>query len=89
MVLQIGSQVVLARLLGPAEYGIFAIGTLVITFSMFFGDVGLAYVLIQKPQIEPRDVRFVFTWQVILGSMVTSFVMLASVPIATFFGEPR
>lgn len=89
MVLQIGSQVVLARLLGPTEYGVFAIGTLVITFSLFFADVGLAYGLIQKAAVTDRDIRFVFTWQILLGAAVAGLVALAAGPIAAFFGEPR
>lgn len=89
MALQVGSQVVLARLLGPTEYGVFAIGTLVITFSLFFADVGLAYGLIQRPHVDDRDVRFVFTWQIILGLAVAALVALAAQPIAGFFDEPR
>lgn len=89
MLLQIGSQVVLARLLGPTEYGVFAIGTLVITFSLFFADVGLAYGLIQKPSVTERDIRFVFTWQILLGGSVAAMVAAAAGPIASFFGEPR
>lgn len=89
MLLQVGSQVVLARLLGPTEYGVFAIGTLVITFSLFFADVGLAYGLIQKAAVSERDVRFVFTWQILLGAGVATLVALAAGPIAGFFGEPR
>ncbi|ALT78069.1 lipopolysaccharide biosynthesis protein [Paucibacter sp. KCTC 42545] len=89
MVLQLGTQVTLARLLGPIEYGVFAIGALVIGFSAFFSDVGLAYGLIQKREVNERDVRFVVTWQFILGTVVTALIALAASPIATFFGEPR
>lgn len=89
MLLQIGSQMVLARILGPTEYGVFAIGTLVITFSLFFADFGLAYGLIQKPQVDARDIRFVFTWQILLGTTVAALVALSAGYIATFFNEPR
>lgn len=89
MVLQIGAQITLARLLGPEQYGVFAIGATVIGFSGFFSDVGLAYGLIQKTDVTPRDVRFVFTWQIILGSAVTALVWAGAAPIAQFFGEPR
>lgn len=89
MVLQIGAQVVLARLLGPEQYGVFAIGATVISFSAFFSDVGLAYGLIQKPQVTERDIRFVFTWQVLLGAGVSLGVWAAAGPVAVFFGEPR
>ena len=89
MVLQIGAQITLARLLGPDQYGVFAIGATVIGFSAFFSDVGLAYGLIQKAQLDDRDVRFVVTWQVVLGLVVSAAVWLGAAPLAAFFGEPR
>lgn len=89
LLLQIGAQILLARLLGPEQYGIFAIGATVISFSAFLSDIGLAYGLIQKAEVSARDVRFVFTWQVILGTLVSGMVWLGAEPIATFFGEPR
>ena len=89
MLLQIGAQITLARLLGPDQYGVFAIGATVIGFSAFFSDVGLAYGLIQKAQLDELDVRFVVTWQIVLGLLVAGVVWLAAVPIAGFFGEPR
>lgn len=89
MLLQLVTQVVLARLLGPVEYGVFAIGSIVIGFSGFFSDVGLAYGLIQKRTVTDRDVRFVFTWQILLGGIVSLLIALGAAPIATFFGEPR
>ena len=41
--LQIITQIILARLLGPSEYGIFAIASIVLSFSKFFSDVGISY----------------------------------------------
>ena len=87
--LQFGAQVVLARVLGPEQYGIFAIGAIVISFSNFFSDIGLAYGLIQKKSVSPSDIRFVFTWQIILGTVVTACVFFAADNIALFFGDPR
>lgn len=89
LVLQFGAQVVLARILGPEQYGLFAIGAVVIGFSNFFSDIGLAYGLIQKETVVDRDIRFVFTWQVILGVGVTLAIGLSAEAIATFFGDAR
>lgn len=89
LVLQFGAQVVLARILGPEQYGLFAIGAIVIGFSNFFSDIGLAYGLIQKESVVDRDIRFVFTWQVILGLGVTLAIGLSAEAIATFFGDAR
>ncbi|MDP2881239.1 MAG: lipopolysaccharide biosynthesis protein [Azonexus sp.] len=89
LILQFGAQVVLARILGPEQYGLFAIGAIVIGFSGFFSDIGLAYGLIQKETVVDRDIRFVFTWQVILGLAVTLAIGLSAEAIATFFGDAR
>jgi O-antigen/teichoic acid export membrane protein len=89
ILLQFGTQVVLARLLGPEQYGIFAIGAVVVSFSNFFADVGIAYGLIQKKTVANTDLRFITTWQFIIGSLVSLTVVLASGPIAAFFGESR
>lgn len=87
--LQIVTQIILARLLGPSEYGIFAIASIVLSFSKFFSDIGISYGLIQKKTIDDQDIKFVFTWQVILGSTVSGIVFLLATPLSHFFNEPR
>src|SRR6218665_3231074 len=89
LLMQIATQIVLARLLGPTEYGVFAVGSIVISFSGFFSDIGLAYGLIQKREVSDRDVRFVFTWQIVMGLLVSIAVAWGAGPVAIFFGEPR
>ena len=89
LVLQLGSQIVLARLLGPEQYGLFAIGVMVISLSNFFAELGLAYGLIQRPSVSDQDIRFVFTWQVILGGIVCGLLVLSASAIAEFFAEAR
>jgi len=89
LLIQIGSQIILARLLGPEQYGLFAIGVIAISFSSFFSDVGIAYGLIQRQHISQQDIRFVFTWQLIVGIFVSLIVAGLSGPLAEFFREPR
>lgn len=87
--LQIVTQIVLARLLGPAEYGVFAIASIVLSFSRFFSDIGISYGLIQKKTVSDDDIRFVFTWQLIMGTTVAIAVYLLAGPLSHFFNEPR
>jgi lipopolysaccharide exporter len=87
--LQIVTQIILARLLGPAEYGIFAIASIVLSFSKFFSDVGISYGLIQKKDVTDNDIKFVFTWQVILGAVVAIGVFYLAQPLSVFFKEPK
>src|SRR5688500_13263383 len=89
IILQFLTQVILARLLGPAEFGIFSLGVIVVGLSSIFYDVGLAYSLIQKKSVSTDDIRFVWTWQLILGLSVSVSVFLGSDLIASFFSEPE
>lgn len=89
IILQFVTQVALARILGPGQYGIFAIGAIVVSFSHFFADMGIAYGLIQKKEIHQRDIRFVFTWQIIIGSAVSVLLVALAPHIAGFFGKPE
>jgi lipopolysaccharide exporter len=87
ILLQLCTQIALARILGPEQYGLFAIGAIVVSFSNFFSDIGIAYGLIQKQEVNDADLRFVFTWQIIIGSLVTAAIAYFSLPIANFFGD--
>lgn len=87
--LQVVSQIILARVLGPELFGLFAVALVVVLLSGIFADVGLAYGLIQKPIVSSEDVRFVFTWQLLLGIVMAFGVWLASPWIANLYGDPR
>ncbi len=87
--LQIGAQIVLARILGPELYGAFAVALVAVMLSSLFADVGLAYGLIQKPTVSQDDIRFVFTWQVLLGLTMTLLLWLSAPLVANLSGNPR
>ena len=88
MVLQFGIQVVLARLLGPDQYGLFALALVVITLCSYFG-LNLVAALIQKRDLSDEDVRFVTFWQLAIGAAIAAAVYLGAGTIAAFFHEPR
>lgn len=88
MVVQLGAQIVLARLLGPETYGLFALGVLVVGLGGYFADFGLAYGLIQKREVSDDDVRFVWTWQLALGLAVAAAVWAGATAIAAAFDKP-
>lgn len=87
--MQMAAQIVLARLLGPEQYGLFAMGVVVMSFSAFFSDIGMAYGLIQRKSLDDTHVRFVFGWQIVLGLTVAGLLALLAGPLAEFFREPR
>lgn len=87
--MQTAAQIVLARLLGPEQYGLFAISVVVMSFSSFFSDIGMAYGLIQRQQLDHTHIRFVLGWQLVLGLLVSAALLLLASPLADFFREPR
>lgn len=88
LVMQLGVQILLARLLGPAEYGIFAIGVIVVAFALYFGDVASS-ALIPRPEPTTDELRFAFTWQLIVSILVTGVIYGIAQPVAQFVNEPR
>jgi O-antigen/teichoic acid export membrane protein len=89
VLLQVGSQIALARILGPEQFGLFALALVVVAFSSFFADVGLAYGLIQRRSLSDDDVRFVFTWQIVLGAAATMLLLAAAPIVSEFYGDDR
>ncbi len=74
-------NLILARILMPADFGIYSIVLFVLSFLILVGDGGLAAALIRKPgDLQQKDLTSVFTFQQMFMA-VLSLVFLA----ATFF----
>lgn len=86
---RIGTQfllgIVLARLLGPEPFGLVAIAWLILGLGNLVADFGLASVLVQKEIISSRDIRYVFTMQMMVGLAMTAVIVVAAPWIASFF----
>jgi O-antigen/teichoic acid export membrane protein len=81
--------ILLARLLSPLEFGLFAIVTFLLNFLVTFGDVGLAASLVRQAH-EPleEDYQAVFTVQQILVVSVVILFWLAAPWIAAGYHLP-
>jgi O-antigen/teichoic acid export membrane protein len=82
------STAVLARLLSPAEFGIYAVvNALTTIIAISFQEFGGSNYLIQKPHLSEQHVRTAFT--IILAMSATFAVMLFLLrnPIAYFFAQ--
>ena len=87
--LQMGSTVVLARLLVPEDYGLIGMVTVVIGFAGLFKDLGLSTATIQKSEINHKQVSNLF-WINFAISCATGLVVASLAPaIAWFYKEPR
>ncbi|MES2784455.1 MAG: oligosaccharide flippase family protein [Pseudomonadota bacterium] len=88
-VLQLGSQIALARMLGPDNFGVYGIALTVLTFASFLSGASFSWNLMLLPRVTDNDVRFSFTWQVIAGLLTAGAMFAAAPAIAGFFDEPR
>lgn len=81
-----GSNVFLARLLFPADFGTFAIIGSVGIFFNVFSDLGMTQALIQKRlEIKRVDIQTAFTTQLILGLILALLIFLTAGEISKFF----
>src|SRR5690348_6375413 len=87
MVIQIGSQIVLARLLFPAEYGLVAMAYPVVAFLQVFNDIGLGQAIIQRPVLEQGQVSALFWLNLAVSSLLAISVVAISPMAAWAYGE--
>jgi PST family polysaccharide transporter len=84
--INLGGQVYLARVLGPADFGAFWIVQFVLSFFTHFGDAGLGGALIQQ-QHEPtkEELASVFWFQNALGVAVVAVVFGTAPHVVQFW----
>jgi O-antigen/teichoic acid export membrane protein len=87
--LNLGSNVLLARLLTPQDYGLIGMVTAVTGFVTLFKDLGLSMATVQQEEINHEQVSNLFWVNVTLG-VVTGLITIGIAPgIASFYQEPR
>jgi PST family polysaccharide transporter len=84
--LTFGGGVVLARVLGPTQFGLYAIASFLVNTFALFGDFGLAGSLIQrKEELTDIDLRIAFTMQQALTTTIVIVLMLLSPWLVHFY----
>ena len=72
--------VILARLLSPDDFGIYALATVVIGLSRVFSEIGLGPSLVQRRDLEDVHIRAAFTATLFL-SLVSAGIIAALAPV--------
>jgi O-antigen/teichoic acid export membrane protein len=88
LVLGLCVNVFLTRLLGPKPFGQLSVALIVNSLAALLSDVGVSSALIQKPNLDERDVRYGFTIQVAMGLLITCILFFAAPLWAHFFHDP-
>lgn len=86
--INLGSTLVLARLLAPEEIGVFSVGAAVVGVMHALRDFGVTNYLIQERAVDQAKIRTAFTATLALSWFFAGVLFLASGWAARFYGEP-
>ena len=89
LAMSIVSSMVIARLLTPAEIGVFSVTMVLLMFVSSVRDMGAGSYLLQERELTTERIRAVWAVQLGLGLALALLVLLASYPVAVFYQEPR
>jgi PST family polysaccharide transporter len=87
-VIQLGSTMVLARILTPDDYGIMAMVVAITGFAGIFINLGLSTAVIQRAKINHAQVSTLFWINTGIGAFVMLLVASLSPVIAWFYQTP-
>jgi len=87
--LQLGSTMVLARILTPRDFGLIAMVAAVTGFIMVFKDLGLSMATVQKAEINHGQVSTLFWINIAISSALMLITMALAPAVAWFYKEPR
>lgn len=81
--------ILLARLLGPEPFGIVAVAWMILGIGNLFADLGFGAALVQRENLSPLDLRFIFTCQMVFASCLTAFGIFSAEYVASYFHKPE
>ena len=88
-VLRIGSMMILARILGPKDFGLVAMVTACTDFLSLFRDAGLSMATVQRASISREQTSMLFWVNLMIGGLLAAFCAAAAPLLTRFYHEPR
>lgn len=78
---------ILARLIAPEEFGIVAIATVIIAFFAIFCDLGIAPAIVQKQDLDSKDLSNIFSFTIWMGLFLTLCFFFSGSIIANYYDK--
>ena len=88
IVLSFGTNILLARLLGPVPFGEMALVLIVVSVGNLVSNAGIPAALVQRPTLTKTDIRVAFTLQMLVGAAISLLVWSTAPAIAALFAHP-
>jgi O-antigen/teichoic acid export membrane protein len=89
LALQVGTAIALSRLLPPADFGLFAMVSVLGSCAILAASLGLAPVLVQRPDLDERDVGAALGLSLLAGAALCAAFVLGAPALAAFYGHPE
>lgn len=81
--------VLIARLVGPSEYGLVALTTVFVTFTDLVVNGGLGVAIVQKKNLTDEDFSVVFSINTIIAAVAVFLFILIAPYIAAYYEESK
>jgi O-antigen/teichoic acid export membrane protein len=88
LLLGTAGSMLIARVLTPAEIGIYAIGAVLAGLAQVLRDFGVGQYLVAASELTREQLRAALAVSLTAGWALALLVAAASVPLAAFYGEP-
>ena len=86
---KIATQILIARLLVPADYGLIAMVAPILSLSYLMGDLGLGQAVVIQRDITSAEISSLFWFGLLLNCALAAGLMAISPAIAWLYHEPR
>ena len=86
---KIATQILIARLLVPADYGLVAMVAPILALSYLMGDLGLGQAVIIQRDVTSAEISSLFWFGLLLNCVLAAGLMAISPAIAWLYQEPR
>jgi O-antigen/teichoic acid export membrane protein len=88
-VLGVARSLILAWLLVPDDFGLFALAIMPLDLMLGLTDTGMLQALVQRPVVEQHDYDVAWTVGVLRGILIGVLLALIATPAAALLGDPR
>ncbi|WP_456325499.1 lipopolysaccharide biosynthesis protein [Desulfonauticus submarinus] len=88
-VLYFVNGVILARILGPKEFGIYGMAQIISSFVWMFWQLGLNAAIVQRKEIDRSHLDTAFTISLFMGIICAILTWVSAPYVAHFFHEPK
>ncbi|MFT3847207.1 MAG: lipopolysaccharide biosynthesis protein [Propionivibrio sp.] len=87
MALQLGASLIIARLLTPAEIGVFAVASVFAAMASTFRDFGVAEYLIQEKELTKEKIQAALAANIAVSWLMAVLLFVSSGAVGDFYGQ--